>query len=411
MPAPTKIYFPQIAVGWEDWVQIVNVGDEPANIMAVARNQQGQSVWSQEVKLSAFQAFTTAADTITVPVSMTVSSDMPIVGERHCHNKDTIVFNFPGAAPDNMTVGNRIFFPEIYEGGADWFQILNISEQPTNINVIVRDKSGKVYKQFGVQNLGSFNWWNFTDKETGSISGTVELMSTQPIVGERHLHYTVGHLGSAAGQLGQVIDRPSHRQYFPEISDAWNDWVQIVNVGNTPGKVTVVARDQSGKAVWSQEATVQPFQAWNPEVEKIKQQTSVTAISDQPILAERHAHSGTQLLNFPGASRRGRTAGRRMFFPEIYSGGLDWFRFLNISEDTCNIGLIARDRNGKVAKQLNSPPIPTMGWWIVTDTEIGNVTGTLEALCTQNTIGERHLHYAANVHNNVAVGQFGQVLD
>jgi hypothetical protein len=158
MPAPTKIYFPQIAVGWEDWVQIVNVSDEPANIMAIARNQQGQSVWSQEVKLSAFQPFTTAADTITVPVSMTVSSDMPIVGERHCHNKDTVVFNFPGAAPENMTVGNRIFFPEIYEGGLDWFQILNVSEQPTNINVIVRDKGGKVYKQFGVQDLGSYEY-------------------------------------------------------------------------------------------------------------------------------------------------------------------------------------------------------------------------------------------------------------
>ncbi|HGE70242.1 TPA: hypothetical protein ENX78_05360 [Candidatus Poribacteria bacterium] len=410
MPAPTKIYFPQIAVGWEDWVQIVNVGDEPANIMAVARNQQGQTVWSQEVKLNPFQAFTTAADTITVPVSMTVSSDMPIVGERHCH-KETIVFNFPGASPENMTVGNRLFFPEIAESGTDWFQVLNVSEEPTNINVIVRDRDGKVFKQFGVQNLGPMNWWNFTDQETGNINGTVEIMSTQPITCERHMHYQAGHLGSAVGQLGQVIDRPAHRQYFPEISDAWADWIQIVNVGNAPGKVTVIARDQNGNAVWSQEKVLEPFQVWNPDVEQIKQQTSVTAMSDQHILAERHAHSGTQILNFPGASRRNRTIGRRLFFPEIYSGGLDWFRFLNVSEETCYISLIARDRDGKVAKQLNSPPIPPMGWWIATDTDIGNITGTLEALCTQNTVGERHLHYSAQVHAGVAVGQFGQVLD
>jgi hypothetical protein len=410
MPAPTKIYFPQIAVGWEDWVQIVNVSNEPANLMAVARDQQGQTVWSQETKLNPFQTFTTAADTITIPVSMTVSSDKGIVGERHCH-LGTVVFYLPGASPEHVTVGNRLFFPEIYEGGGDWFQILNVSEQPANINVIVRDRTGKVYKQFGIQNLGSLSYWTFTDGDTGNISGTLEVMSTQPVCGERHLHYQVGHAGSAVGQLGQVIDQPSRRQYFPEISEAWNDWVQIVNVSNEPAKVTVVARDQNGNSIWSQEKTLQSFEAWNPDVEQIKQQSSVTAMADQHIMAERHNHSGTQILYFPGASMRNRTAGRRLFFPEIYSGGIDWFRFLNISDTPCNISLIARDSSGKIANQLGSHPIPPMGWWIVTDKEIGNVTGTLEALCTQPTVGERHLHYDANVHKGVAIGMFGQVLD
>ena len=33
MPAPTKIYFPQVASGgWADWVEVVNVGAEEANI-------------------------------------------------------------------------------------------------------------------------------------------------------------------------------------------------------------------------------------------------------------------------------------------------------------------------------------------------------------------------------------------
>jgi len=410
MPAPTKIYFPQIAVGWEDWVQIVNVSNDPANVMAVARDQQGKTVWSQEFRLSPFQAFTTAADTITVPVSMTVSSDKGIVGERHCH-LDPTVFYFSGAAPENMTVGNRLFFPEITESGLDWFQILNVSEQPTNINVIVRDKSGKITNQFGVQNLGSLNWWNFTDNEIGNINGTLELMSTQPIVAERHLHYQGNLAGVGIGQLGQVIDQPIHRQYFPEISDAWDDWVQVVNVGSEVAKVTVVARDQNGNTVWSQEGTLQPFQAWNPDVEQIKQQTSVTAMSDQPIVAERHDFSGTQVIYFFGASRRGRTAGRRLYFPELYSGGLDWLRFLNISDGPCNISLVARDRDGKITNQLASPPVPAMGWWIATDTEIGNITGTLEAICTQPTVGERHLHYDAEVHKGVAVGMFGQVLD
>ena len=410
MPAPTKIYFSQIAVGWEDWVQIVNVSNETANVVAIARNAEGQTVWSQDARLRPFQAWTTAADTVTVPASMVVSSDKPIVGERHCHSK-TEVLNFPGASPEGMNVGRRLFFPEIYSGGADWFQMLNVGDQNSNINVIVRDRNGQIRRQFNKRDLKPLTWWNFTDREVGSITGTVELMSTQPMVGERHLHYSVGHIGSAVGQLAQVLDKPTTRLFFPELSEVWNDWVQIVNVSNERAKATAVARNQKGETVWSEEANLRPFQAWNPNVEKIKGNTSVTVTGDKHIVGERHDHRETQVLNFPGASLEMRTAGRRLFFPEIFTGGLDWFRFLNVGDSPCWVNVIVRDREGNVKNQRNSPSIPPMGYWIITDREIRNITGTLEAMCTQPTVGERHLHYDANVHKGVAVGQFGQVLD
>jgi hypothetical protein len=410
MPAPTKIYFSQIAVGWEDWVQIVNVSNETANVVAIARNADAQTVWSQDARLNPFQAWTTAADTVKVPATMVVSSDKPIVGERHCHSK-TEVLNFPGASPEGMTVGRRLFFPEIYSGGSDWFQIMNVGDQPANVNVLVRDRNGRIQRQFRQNNIKQLGWWNFTDREMGNITGTVELMSTQPIVGERHLHYSVGHKGSAIGQYGQVLDKPTMKLFFPELSEFWNDWVQIVNVSNERAKVTAVARNQKGETVWSEEAILNPFQAWNPKVEQIKGNTSVTVTSDKHIVGERHDHRETQVLNFPGASMEMRTAGRRLFFPELYAGGLDWFRFMNVGGTHCHVSIIARDRDGRVRRQRNSPPIPVMGYWIVTDKEIGNINGTLEAMCTQPTVGERHLHYEANVHKGVAVGQFGQVID
>jgi hypothetical protein len=332
------------------------------------------------------------------------------VGERHCHSK-TEVFNFPGASPEGMTVGRRLFFPEIYSGGGDWFQVLNVGEEKTNINVIVRHRDGRIHRQFGRQGVNPLAWWNFTDREMGNITGTVELMSTQPVVAERHLHYHKGHKGSAAGQLGQVIDKPTTTLYFPELSEFWNDWVQIVNVSNERTKATAVARDQRGRTVWSEEANLRPFQAWNPNVEKIKGNTSVTVTADKHIVGERHDHRETQILNFPGASLEGRTAGRRLFFPETYAGGLDWFRFMNVGQAECRVSIISRNREGQVRRQRNSPGIPRLGYWIITDKEIRNITGTLEAMCTQPTVGERHLHYDANVHKGVAVGQFGQVLD
>ncbi len=38
----------------------------------------------------------------------------------------------------------------------------------------------------------------------GNVKGTVELISTQPVVAERHLHYQGGKV--AVGQLGQCLD-------------------------------------------------------------------------------------------------------------------------------------------------------------------------------------------------------------
>ena len=51
MPAPSTIYFPQVARGgWADWVEVVNVGTEEANVTALARDQNGNAVWSVSIK-------------------------------------------------------------------------------------------------------------------------------------------------------------------------------------------------------------------------------------------------------------------------------------------------------------------------------------------------------------------------
>ncbi len=39
----------------------------------------------------------------------------------------------------------------------------------------------------------------------GNIRGSVEAQSSQPIVGERHLHYQSGHRGAVVGEYGIVI--------------------------------------------------------------------------------------------------------------------------------------------------------------------------------------------------------------
>jgi hypothetical protein len=139
---------------------------------------------------------------ITVSASLTITADQPIVAERHMH-RGTEVLDFPGACPESKTVGKRLFFPELLPDAWDWFRILNVGEANAHVSMTVRNGQGAVGRQRS-RTLGPFRWWDVDEKEMGKVRGTVELVSTQPVVAERHLHYKGGK--AAVGQLGQVLD-------------------------------------------------------------------------------------------------------------------------------------------------------------------------------------------------------------
>jgi hypothetical protein len=203
MAVAKKIYFPQIAAGgWEDWVRVVNINTQPANVQAIARIAIGQIVWQTSITLQPFQTWVVPVDPVyqLADVSLTVVSTLPIVGERHCH-AGTEVLAFPGASPEMKTAGTRLFFPETVYGCSDNFRFLNITEYYAFVTVISRDINGFTFKRFTGQ-IVPLGFWIFLDTDIGNVQGTLEVFSTQLVVGERHLHY--GN-GVAVGQLGQVL--------------------------------------------------------------------------------------------------------------------------------------------------------------------------------------------------------------
>jgi hypothetical protein len=215
------------------------------------------------------------------------------------------------------------------------------------------------------------------------------------------------HRAAAADREG--LDMPATTIYFAQLDPTWNDWVQIVNVGNGPAKVVCIARDAEAKVVWTAENTLSVFQAWVPAVDTPKVSTSFQVNSDQPIVGERHCHQGTQVLDFPGASLFGKTVGKRLFFPELASGAYDWFRFLNVGDADAHISFIVRDINSARVIVQRSHVVGPLRWWDLADTDTGaSVQGTVEVVSTQPVVAERHLHYKGG---QVAVGQLGQVLD
>jgi len=103
--------------------------------------------------------------------------------------------------------------------------------------------------------------------------------------------------------------------YFPEVGPQWEDWVQVINVGSEPTKVLAIARHaNSGQPVWSEEKTIASFEAWVPNVESIKVNSSMQFSADQPIVAERHMHNKSNVIDLIGAAEEYETVGTRLFF-------------------------------------------------------------------------------------------------
>ena len=406
MPNATTLYFPEVGPQWEDWVQVINVGTEETRVNIIARHAgNGQPTWSDEKEISPFECWTPNVEAIKQNSSMQFSADQPIVAERHMH-KDPNILDFVGAAEEYETVGLRLFFPELVPGALDWFRFLNVGETDALVNIIVRNRRGDVTKQHH-HRIKPMCCWDISEGIMGNVTGTLEVQSTQPIVGERHLHYQGGK--TCVGQYGQVISDAPRTLYFPETGPAWLDWAIIVNVGKESGEVTLIAHeDGTGKPVNTMQRELDPFECWMPKMEDIKIKSSVLVRSDQPIVAERHMHSGTAIVDLPGASEEGGHVGIRLFFPEVASGARDWFRFLNVGETDALVNIIVRNKKGDIRRQIHRR-IKPFCCADVDEGAMGNVRGSVEAQSSQPIVGERHLHYQSG-HKGAVVGEYGIVI-
>ena len=406
MPNATTLYFPEVGPQWEDWVQVINVGTEETRVNIIARHAgNGQPTWSDEKEIAPFECWTPNVEAIKQNSSMQFSADQPIVAERHMH-KDPNILDFVGAAEEYETVGLRLFFPELVPGALDWFRFLNVGEADALVNIIVRNRRGDITRQHH-HRIKPMCCWDISEGIMGNVRGTLEVQSTQPIVGERHLHYQGGK--TCVGQYGQVISDAPRTLYFPETGPAWRDWAIIVNVGKERGEVTLIAHeDGTGEPVNTMQRELDPFECWMPKMDDIKIKSSVLVRSDQPIVAERHMHSGTAIVDLPGASEEGGHVGIRLFFPEIASGARDWFRFLNVGETDALVNIIVRDKRGNVRRQVHRR-IKPFCCADIDEGAMGNVRGSVEAQSSQPIVGERHLHYQSG-HKGAVVGEYGVVI-
>jgi hypothetical protein len=65
-------------------------------------------------------------------------------------------------------------------------------------------------------------------------------------------------------------------------------------------------------------------------------------------------------------SAEGGYVGRHLFFPEVYTGAMDWFRFLNVEESDALVNMVIRSRIGEIIRQLHQS-IQSFCCWDVDD--------------------------------------------
>ena len=90
-----------------------------------------------------------------------------------------------------------------YKYGADWLQT-DAAINPGNSGGPLINRKGEVITQFQGQ-IKPYHCWDFDDGRLKDVRGTVEAVSTQSIIGERHMHYKNGHKGAVVGAYGVVL--------------------------------------------------------------------------------------------------------------------------------------------------------------------------------------------------------------
>ena len=68
---------------------------------------------------------------------------------------------------------------------------MNVGEADAYVNIIVRNRRGDINRQRH-HVIKPQCCWDIAEGLMGNVQGTLEVQSTQPIVGERHLHYQGG---------------------------------------------------------------------------------------------------------------------------------------------------------------------------------------------------------------------------
>ncbi len=243
------------APGFEEWLCLLNPGEQPAQVEIEYLSQGGLIKKETEVvepwrRATVFVNERVGTD---LEISMRVTSDQPVVAERPMY------FDYQGKwAGGHVSSGtnqpsSNWYFAEGYTGAGfqEWLCLFNPNPEPNRVRITYQTSEGaNIADEETVPPL-SRRTVDVNVRAGKGLSLSVAVAGERPLVAERPIYHDYNGW-CEGGDVGIGMSKPSRQWYFAEgyTGAVFEDWLCLQNPGDGKVEAQVRFHLESGEVLW-----------------------------------------------------------------------------------------------------------------------------------------------------------------
>jgi N-acetylmuramoyl-L-alanine amidase len=260
----TNWYFAEgcTAPGFDEWLCLLNPGDQPANVKIEYLSQGGLLKQEERVVQPSRRdtVFVNEAAGWDQEVSLRVTSDQPVVAERPMY------FLYHGQwAGGHVSSGvkqpsSTWYFAEGYTGDGfeEWLCLFNPNPEPNLVNITYQTTSGENISDQELVPPMSRRTVNVNARAGRNLQLSMVVTGERPLVAERPIYHEYDGW-CQGGDVGTGVSRPSRHWYLAEgyTGEGFEDWLCLQNPGDQEVKAEIRFHLESGEVLW-EDVTLYP---------------------------------------------------------------------------------------------------------------------------------------------------------
>jgi N-acetylmuramoyl-L-alanine amidase len=253
----TTWYFAEgyTGVGFEEWLCLLNPGDQPANVK-IEYLSQGGLLQEEERVLHPWQRDTVYVNEAIGPdheVSMLVTSDLPVVAERPMyflyHGKWDGGHVSTGANKPSQTW----YFAEGYTGPGfeEWLCLLNPNPEPNLVSITYQVQGGGNVTDEELVPPFSRRTVDVNLRAGRDLQLSMVVRGERPLVAERPIYHDY-HAWCRGGDVGIGVTDPSRHWYLAEgyTGPGFENWLCLQNPGDQAVAAEIRFHLENGEVLW-----------------------------------------------------------------------------------------------------------------------------------------------------------------
>lgn len=241
--------------GFEEWLCLLNPGDQPANVK-IEYLSQGGLLEQEERTVQPSRRDTIFVNEVVGPdeeISLRVTSDQPIVAERPIYflYHDRWEGGHVSAGANHPS--DRWFFAEGYTGPGfeEWLCLFNPNPEPNLITITYQTLEGANTTDQELVPPLSRRTVDVNLRAGRNLQVSIVAVGEKPFVAERPVYHDY-HDWCVGGDVGEGVSRPSRHWYFAEgyTGPGFEDWLCLQNPGDQPVEAEMRFHLESGEVLW-----------------------------------------------------------------------------------------------------------------------------------------------------------------